>query len=93
MADIDIRAQGDGRYAVEVRQGAATTSHTVAVPATLADEVGAPEAGDEEVIRASFEFLLAREPASSILPEFSLEVISRYFGDYREALRAHLGGG
>jgi hypothetical protein len=34
------------------------------------------------LVRESFGFLLAREPASSIRPSFELSVISRYFPDY-----------
>lgn len=45
----------------------------------------------ERVVRASFEFLLEREPASSILPEFSLDVIGRYFPEYEDELRRRLG--
>lgn len=35
----------------------------------------------EKVVRAAFEFLLAREPATSILPRFDCSVIRRYFPD------------
>ncbi len=42
--------------------------------------------------RASFEFLLEREPATSILREFSLDVISRYFPGYPAEIRARLCG-
>jgi hypothetical protein len=33
----------------------------------------------ERVVKAAFEFLLAREPASSILAKFDCSVIRRYF--------------
>lgn len=49
--------------------------------------------GDEDlerIVRASFEFLLEREPASSILPEFSLDVIGRYFPEYEDELPRRL---
>lgn len=38
----------------------------------------------EELIGASFEFLLQREPPSSILPEFELSTIERYFPEFAE---------
>ena len=44
-----------------------------------------------ELVRASFEFLLEREPATSILREFSLDVISQYFPGYPAQIRARLG--
>ena len=37
-----------------------------------------------------FEFLLERELASSILPEFSLDVIGRYFPEYEGELPRRL---
>jgi hypothetical protein len=60
------------------------TSHSVTVPDHLLDDLGLTGVDEEEVVRVSFAFLLEREPASSILREFSLDVISRYFGDYEE---------
>ena len=41
-------------------------------------------------MRASFAFLLDREPAGSILPRFSLDIISRYFPEYPTELRQYL---
>jgi hypothetical protein len=42
----------------------------------------------EELLRASFEFLLEREPNTSILRSFDLPVIGRYFPEYEEAMKA-----
>jgi len=39
-----------------------------------------------ELVRRSFEFLLAREPYTQILAEFDLSTIERYFPEYREAV-------
>jgi hypothetical protein len=54
------------------------------VPASYGDE------DLERVVRTSFEFLLEREPASSIMREFSLDVISRYFPEYEDELPRRL---
>lgn len=40
----------------------------------------------EELVRKSFEFLLEREPKESILREFNLMDISRYFPEYEEEI-------
>lgn len=40
------------------------------------------ETTPEQLIERSFEFLLSREPVSSILPEFDLKLISTYFPEY-----------
>jgi len=42
----------------------------------------------EELIRRSFEFLLKREAKESILRDFNLSVIQRYFPEYDTAIRA-----
>ena len=36
----------------------------------------------DELVRKSFEFLLAREPKESILRSFNLKIISNYFPEY-----------
>lgn len=43
-----------------------------------------------ELVRASFEFLLEREPAAAILRMFGLDVISQYFPGYPAEIRARL---
>jgi hypothetical protein len=42
------------------------------------------------VVRESFHFLLEREPATSILRQFSLSDISRYFPEYPSELERRL---
>jgi hypothetical protein len=66
-------------FEVRVREGDRETGHRVTVPEGLIRELRLPEDGLEGVVRESFRFLLEREPASSILPEFSLDVIPTYF--------------
>ena len=61
-------------------------TYRVAVPASLAAEVGHPGIDSAELVRQSFVFLLEREPAHSILQRFNLEVIERYFPEYRAEL-------
>ena len=82
MPDIAIAPAGDRCYDVTV-DGA--SRHRVSVPARFGDE------DVERVVRVSFEFLLEREPASAILPEFSLDVIGRYFPEYEAELPRRLG--
>jgi len=40
----------------------------------------------QELVKQSFEFLLAREPASSILGQFDLKLINTYFPEYEKEL-------
>lgn len=73
-----------------MRQGERETGHRVTVPTDLIEEMGLPEDDLEGVVWESFRFLLEREPASSILPEFSLDVIPTYFPEYKEELPKRL---
>ena len=41
----------------------------------------------EDLIKKSFEFLLEREPNTSILSVFDLTVISSYFPEYEEEIK------
>jgi hypothetical protein len=91
MTEIAIRAVGEREFLVEVREGGRQTTHRVTAPERLG---GGLEFGDEDlsaVVRQSFEFLLEREPASSILSQFSLDDISRYFPEYEQELARRLG--
>lgn len=91
MSDIVVTAMGPGRYGVQVHEaGGVETSHVVAVPEGFLDDLGI-DAPPDDVVRESIAFLLDREPATSILAEFELPVISDYFGDYTEELRRRLG--
>ena len=44
----------------------------------------------ERVVRESFRFLLEREPPTSILRQFSLSDIARYFPEYPSELERRL---
>jgi len=78
-------------FRVEVHDGDVTTSHTVTVPARLAASLG--WADHAALVRGSFEFLLAREPSTSIMRRFSLDVIGNYFPEYTEEMAVRRGGG
>jgi hypothetical protein len=89
---IDVRCEAitGGAWAcvVKVDDGdGEPTAHDVTVTtAELADL--APEATDpEDLVRRSFEFLLEREPKTSILRRFDLPLIGRYFPEYGHTIR------
>lgn len=77
-----------GTYTVTVvGGGGARTSHTVRVPSELPALLGCGGVSGAELVRCSFQFLLEREPATSILRSFSLEQIGDYFPEYPETIR------
>jgi hypothetical protein len=62
-----------------------SSSHLVTVwPSDVARY--APDSTPEELLEASFAFLLEREPKESILDRFELPVIEQYFPDYPAAI-------
>jgi hypothetical protein len=71
---------------VVVGDDVGATRHAVSV---ALDELARFAPGDAEpsdLVRRSFEFLLARESRESILRHFELSVIERYFPEYREEI-------
>ncbi len=88
MAQITVTRRSDGTFHVQTPAG---TSHDVSMPAGFAASLGCGQVAPEELVRASFEFLLEHEPATSILRTFSLDVISQYFPSYPADIRARLG--
>jgi hypothetical protein len=91
LPTVLVARQTDGSFTVKVRGPKYETSHVVTVPNGLGEKVGADAVPPEELVRASFVFLLDREPANSILPKFSLDVITRYFPEYPAQLSKYLG--
>ena len=86
MHDISIDSLDGTRYRVVVSNGAKQTTHEVTVwPSDV--EHYAPDGTAEELIEASFAFLLAREPMDALLPVFELADIERYFPEYSRAMR------
>ena len=78
---ISVESSGGAVYRVIVTQGRSETRHEVTVTAQDVARY-APGSTPERLLEASFEFLLEREPASSILSRFELPVIERYFPEY-----------
>jgi hypothetical protein len=86
MARIAVDRLDDTRYRVTVQENGSATQHDVTVTREHVERY-APGATPERLLEASFEFLLAREPKESILRNFELPVIARYFPDYPVAIR------
>lgn len=85
--DLRVEPRGDGWTAhVRVQDGRLTTEYEVTVLRAELERYGARDAGD--LVRRSFEFLLEREPAASILRRFAISDISRYFPEFEREIRA-----
>lgn len=87
---VSVESSGGDVYRVVVRQGHGQTTHDVTLtPEDVARY--APGSTPERLIDASFAFLLEREPKESILRQFELPVIERYFPDYPDHIGGRLG--
>jgi hypothetical protein len=88
---VQVGRQEDGwRCEVEVTSAVGTTRHTVQVSTEDAARWarGGTDADVGDLVRRSFDFLLEREPPSSILPRFDLSVIQRYFPEYDQQFKS-----
>ena len=86
MADIRIVEIDASTYQVTV-VAQTTTMHTVTMHADYLLKLTNGSISNIELLKKSFEFLLYREPNTSILRSFNLSVISRYFPEYEKEMR------
>ena len=87
---ISVRKVDETTFEVTVA-GRTTTTHMVTVSPEVHRKLTGGTASVETLVEKSFEFLLAREPNTSILGRFDLPVIGRYFPEYESVIRDMLG--
>jgi hypothetical protein len=91
MARIEVTHRSGSTYDVTVEDAGSSTTHEVTVwPSDVARY--APGALPEDLLHASFIFLLEREPKEAILARFELPIIERYFPDYPSHIARTLTG-
>lgn len=90
MATIRVVHRSGAVYDVTVEDGRGVSHHEVTVwPSDV--ERYAPDTAPEDLVEASFRFLLEREPKESILRRFELPVIERYFPEYAARIAGMIG--
>jgi len=90
MTTMRVLPMAPGEFGVEVTEGHEVTGHKVRLPPAFLDDLLLTEVDEEQIVRETFDFLLEREPATSILAEFSLDDVSRYFPEFAEELQRRL---
>jgi hypothetical protein len=94
MAEIKVSLVKDERdlmqFQVVVCDGATKTEHMVKLTEDVYRDLTDGMVSANELVKKSFEFLLHREPKESILREFDLTVISRYFPEYKNRIKNHI---
>ena len=89
-ATMHVDRGARGRFRVTVIEGGSQSEHTVSLRTGYYERLTKKQFPEEALIEQSFRFLLEREPKESILREFDLSVISRYFPDYESEIRKRL---
>lgn len=74
------------RFSVSIREVDGETRHDVTMSTGTYDRLSSGKHPPEQVIKAAFGFLLDHEPKESILGEFDVTVISRYFPDFEKRI-------
>ncbi len=86
---IEVSALDQTTFQVTVA-GSTRTTHRVTVSPDYHRKLTLGKLTPEELVRKSFEFLLEREPNTSILGQFDLPVIGRYFPEYERTIREQI---
>ncbi len=90
---VTCREAGSGwSCVVTVGDDANATQHRVDVPREVLERMDPRAEDPERLVRASFEFLLEREPRESIMRQFELPVIARYFPEWEAEIQKRPGG-
>jgi hypothetical protein len=90
MTTMRVVPMAPGEFGVEVEEGNEVTGHKVRLPPSFLDDLLLSDVDQELIVRETIDFLLEREPATSILPEFSLVDVTRYFPEFPEELQRRL---
>ena len=64
-----------------------TTTHRVTVTDAALHELTSGHVSKVSLLEFSFQFLLDKEPNTAILSSFDINVISKYFANYKEEVR------
>ena len=86
---IRVKLIKDSNFEVTVKLKS-TTQHEVHVSNEFYRSLTDGKISHENLIKASFEFLLERESNNSILSQFDLKVISHYFPEYEKEMMRRL---
>ena len=83
---ISINKISDDLFEVTVADRI-TTTHKVTVTDESLTDLTDNNVAKTQLLNFSFRFLLEKEPNTSILSSFDINVISKYFSNYRDEVR------
>ncbi|MEE2773864.1 MAG: hypothetical protein VYE27_03010 [Pseudomonadota bacterium] len=79
---IKVTKISKNKFKVVIKRNVVTT-HTVSVSDSIHRNFTKGRISKEQFVKKSFLFLLQREPNTSILSDFDIEVIEKYFPEYK----------
>jgi hypothetical protein len=82
---VSVKKLDETSFEVTV-QGRTATTHIVTVSAQYAAKLSAGRVSVAVLVSRSFDFLLQREPNTSILRRFDLPLIGQYFPEYERTI-------
>ena len=86
-ARIEVEKVKEDEFRVRISEAKSESNHRVTLSPADYRRLSGGKVEPQELIRLSFDFLLAREPKESILAEFDLPLIGRYFPEYERELK------
>ena len=89
-ARIQVEKLSDREFEVRVIEGTTQSSHRVTLRLEDYDQLASGKVEPDELVKKSFEFLLEHEPKESILAQFDLRDIERYFPNFEREIKRRL---
>ena len=86
---IFIKELSDNKFEIIVNKKL-ITKHTVILTDEYHDILTKKKISKKKLLEYSFQFLLDREPNTSILSSFKLNIISKYFPEYESEIKKTL---
>ena len=86
---IFIKELSDNKFEITVNKKL-ITKHTVSLNDEYYDILTKKKISKKKLLEYSFQFLLDREPNTSILSSFNLNIISKYFPEYENEIKKFL---
>ena len=85
--EIIVEKLNEDEFTVRVQQNGEMTQHNVTVSEVDWQKLTDKMCSKELLVEKSFEFLLEREPKESILSDFDIMVIAKYFPEYPDVIK------
>ena len=84
--NIFIKELSDNKFEIIINKKL-KTKHTVLLTDEYHDSLTKKKISKKKLLEYSFQFLLDREPNTSILSFFELNIISKYFPEYENEIK------